>query len=440
MLNYLYSKQDRINMELIIRHARIRGREMNKTFDIGIKEGYIAKIHKHIEEQSDHEIDASGKLATPSFANMHFHLDTALTIGEPHFNQSGTLLEGIEIWGERKKTLSEEKLLERVDRAIKWMVAYGTTILRTHADTSEPTLTTVKGLLKAKKMFKDIMDIQVTAFPQDGIMTSPENAEALEKALELGVDNVGMIPHNEYTREDGIDSIELAFKLAEKYNCDIDGHVDETDDPNSRFLEVVAAQAIKNHMEGRVAAGHATAMGSYDNAYAYKLFGILKKAQITIVSNPLINIHLQGRFDTYPKRRGLTRIKELIQAGINVCLGHDCMMDPWYPLGVGNMLQVLFMAVHVAQLTGYQELMRVLDLITTNAAKALQLNDYGMAEGKRADMLILNAYNDLDALRLLEPPLFVIKEGEIIAHTSTKETIVCHNGKEECISFSSAPR
>ena len=416
-------------MDLIIRRARIRG-QIQKKVDIGVDGNRIVRIDEHIPEKTGFEIDADGKMIVPGFINMHFHLDSTLTLGQPRFNQSGTLLEGISIWEERRKNLSEEEMLKRIEKAIQWFVLYGTTFIRTHADATERTLTTVKTLLKAKKIFRDMMDIQVTAFPQDGILTSQGNAELLEKSLEIGADNVGVIPHNEYTREDGVKSVELAFELAEKYGRDIDGHVDETDDPNSRFLEVVAAQTIKRHMEGKVAAGHATAMGSYDNAYAYKLFGILKKAGVTIVPNPLINVCLQGRFDTYPKRRGFTRVKELLQNDINVCLGHDCMMDPWYSLGTGDMLQVLSMAVHLAQLTGYEELMKAMDMITINAAKALRLNDYGIAEGKSANMLVLNAHNDLDALRLLGPPAWVIRNGEIISSSVSGKSMLYRNGKE----------
>ncbi len=421
-------------MDLIIRNARIRGK--TGRYDIGIEDGTISKIDEHIPEKASEEIDAQGHLVVPAFANMHFHLDSVLTLGKPRYNESGTLLEGIEIWAEYKKSLNEKEMLERVEKAVKWMVCYGTLYLRTHADTTEPTLTTVKGLVKARELLKDIINIQVTAFPQDGILTEPENIELLEKAMEIGADCVGMIPHNELTRDDGVKSVEIAFEIAKKYNKDIDGHVDETDDPNSRFLEVVAKETIKNNYQWRVIAGHCTAMHSYDNAYAFKLMGILRKAGVTVVPNPLINIHLQGRFDTYPKRRGMARIKELLQAGVNVCLGHDCIMDPWYPLGVGDMLQALFMAVHVGHMMGYSELVKSLDLITTNAAKILHIeNEYGIDVGKRANLNILNAYTEIDALRLLGPPLYVIKDGEVIAKNIKGENWIKFRGKWEKVNF-----
>ncbi len=420
-----------------MRNARIRGRDYSKTFDIGVENGVITAIEEKISAKAAEEIDAKGRLVVPAFANMHFHLDSVFLSGKPRFNESGTLLEGIAIWAEYKaQHLSEEEMLMRVETAVKWMACYGTLYLRTHADTTEKTLTTVKGLVKAREMFKDLMTIQVTAFPQDGILTEPDNREYLEKAIELGADNVGMIPHNELTRDDGAKSVEVAFEIAKKYNRDIDGHVDETDDPWSRFLEVVAKETIKNNYQGRVAAGHCTAMHSYDNAYAFKLIGILKRAGVTIVPNPLINIHLQGRFDTYPKRRGMARIKELLQTGVNVCLGHDCIMDPWYPLGVGDMLQALFMAVHVGQLFGYNELMSCLDLITVNAAKVLHIeHEYGVEVGKKANFLVLNAYNDIDALRLLGPPLYVIKDGRLLAKNVGGEHWIYYKGRWEQLEF-----
>ena len=409
---------------MIIKRARIRGRD--GFFDIKIDNDTIIEVAPHIADTGDDEvIDVDGRLVMPTFIDMHFHLDSVLTIGKSRFNQSGTLLEGIEIWSEYKKKLTTEDVVNRAKKALMLMVSYGTTRIRTHADVTEKNLTTLKALLEVKRLFKDLVDIQITAFPQDGILTEPENRELLEKAMELGADNVGMIPHLEYTREDGVKSIEIAFEIAKKYNRDIDGHVDETDDEQSRFLEVVAAKTIKERYMGRVTAGHTTAMHSYNDAYAEKLYRILKKAEITIVPNPLINIHLQGRYDRFPKRRGLTRIKELLMNGINVALGHDCIMDPWYPLGRGDMMQVLFMAVHVAQMMGYDELIKSFDLITLNAAKALRIESmYGVDRGKKADLVVLDAFNEIEALAYLKRPLFVIKNGRIVSEKNIEEVKV----------------
>lgn len=405
---------------MIIRRAKIRNRD--GLFDIRIEDDVISEIAPHISARGEEEVDAGGRLVMPAFIDMHFHLDSVLTIGDPRFNKSGTLLEGIEIWSEYKKKLSIEDIVNRSRKALMLMLSYGTTRIRTHADVTDKKLTTLKGLLEVKRLFKDVVDIQITAFPQDGILTDPENRELLEKAVETGADNVGMIPHLEYTREDGVKSIDIAFEIAKKYDKDVDGHVDETDDEQSRFLEVVAAKTIREGYMNRVTAGHTTAMHSYNDAYADKLYRILKKAGITIVPNPLINIHLQGRYDKYPKRRGLTRIKELLMNDVNVALGHDCIMDPWYPLGRGDMMQVLFMTVHVAQLMGYDELLKSFDLITFNAAKALRIESiYGIDVGKRADLVVLDAFNEIEALAYLKRPLYVIKNGRIVSEKNVEE-------------------
>jgi cytosine deaminase len=414
----------------------MRGASPSKLYNIGIKDGKIVFISSIINGEADLTLDAEGKLVLPPFFNAHFHLDSVLTLGDPRYNESGTLLEGIEIWAERKAKLTVEEMFKRAERALRWIATYGTLWLRTHADTTEKTLSTVKGLIKVREELKGLVNVQVTAFPQDGILSEPRNEELLEKAVELGVDNIGIIPHNEYTREDGVRSIDVAFKLAKKYDKDVDGHVDETDDEQSRFLEVLAAKTIREKYFQRVAAGHATAMHSYNNAYAFKLMGMLKKAQITIVPNPLINIHLQGRFDAYPKRRGMTRVKQLLERGINVVLGHDCIMDPWYPLGVGDMLQALFMAVHVDQMMGYDELVKSLDLITMNGARLWRMVDrYGVEKGKDANLLVMNAKSELDVIRLMGPPLYVIKDGKLLADNTEGESKVFVNGRWERVEF-----
>jgi cytosine/creatinine deaminase len=408
-------------MQLVVRNARLRGR--SGTFDIAVDNGIIKKVSKSLAQKGDHEFDAKGNLVVPPFFDMHFHLDSALAYGEPRLNESGTLLEGIEIWADLKKKTTQEEIRSRAERMVKLMAIHGTQFLRTNADVTEPSQRPLKALMDVRNGFKHLMDIQVTAFPQDGIMTDPQNAALLEKAIDLGADNVGMIPHHEFTREDGLKSIQFAFDLAVNNDKDIDGHVDETDDDQSRFLEVVAAQAIRRHYEGRVTTGHVTAMHSYNNAYAFKLFHLLKRANITVVANPLINITIQGREDTYPKRRGMARVKELTEWGINVALGHDCTMDPWYPLGKGDMLQALFMAVHVAQLTGRSELLRSFDLITTNPAKAVRMEKtYGIEEGKPANLVVLEGRSEVEALARLSPPLFVLRRGVVTVRRSESVT------------------
>ena len=390
---------------MVIKRAKLLdGRIVN----IGIEGERISCIG---ECKGEEIVDAEDKLVIPPYFNMHFHLDSVFL---PVQNKSGTLWEGIQLWKEIKGKLTEDDVIKRAVTAVKLMVAYGTLWIRTHADVTEKSLTLLKSLLKVKEEVKEIAEVQVTAFPQDGIFTDKGNDELLYKAVELGADNVGLIPHNEITREDGVKSIEFAFNLAKEFNKDIDGHIDETDDPNSRYLEVVAKKTIEIGWFNRVTAGHVTAMHSWDKAYRFRILPIVAKAGITVVPNPLVNVILQGRFDDYPKRRGMAPIKEMLSHGVNVALGHDCIMDPWYPLGSGNMLQVLFMAVHLDQMTGYDELVSSINLITYNAAKAWRA-EYGIEVGKRANLLITNADDVIDLLRFLEPPRYVIKDGKIIA-------------------------
>ncbi|BCU70344.1 amidohydrolase family protein [Stygiolobus caldivivus] len=402
----------------VIKRARLLSGDV---VDIGIDDKKIVCLG---ECRGEEIIDADKKLVLPPYFNMHFHLDSVFLQSK---NKSGTLWEGIQIWRDIKEKLTEDDVIKRALVAVKLMVAYGTLWIRTHVDVTEKELRLLKAILKVKEQVKEIADIQVTAFPQDGVYTDKGNDELLYKSVEIGADNVGMIPHNELTREDGVKSVELAFKIAKEFNKDVDGHVDETDDPNSRYLEVVAKKTIENNWYNRVTAGHVTAMHSWDRAYRFRILPVIAKAGITVVPNPLINAVLQGRFDEYPKRRGLAPIKEMISQGVNVALGHDCIMDPWYPLGAGNMLQVLFMAIHLDQLTGYDELNSSINLITYNAAKAWKV-EYGIDLGKKANLLITDADDIIDLIRFLEPPKYVIKDGKIVAKDGK---YILFNGKWE---------
>ena len=322
-------------------------------------------ITQSLETTANEEvIDVGGSLVPPPFIEPHIHLDTTLTAGEPEWNLSGTLFEGIQRWSERKAFLTHEDVKTRSKTALKWQMAQGIQHVRTHVDVTDPSLTAVKAMLEVKEEMAPYIDIQLVAFPQEGIHSYPNGAELLEESLKMGVDVVGGIPHFEFTREYGVESMKIAFDLAEKYDRLIDIHCDEIDDEQSRFVEVVAKEAYERGLGSRTTASHTTAMGSYNDAYTYKLFRLLKMADLNFVSNPLVNIHLQGRFDTYPKRRGLTRVKELQEAGLNVCFGHDDIFDPWYPLGTGNMLQVSHMGIHASQLLGYDQIVNSIDLIT----------------------------------------------------------------------------
>ncbi|QWA13778.1 cytosine deaminase [Sodalis ligni] len=380
-------------------------------------------------------LDAMGGLAVPPFVEPHIHLDTAQTAGSPRWNQSGTLFEGIERWAERKAQLTHEDVKQRAWQTLKWQIANGIQYVRSHVDVSDPHLTALKAMLEVKREVAPWLELQLVAFPQEGILSYPRGEELLEEALRLGADAVGAIPHFEFTREYGVESLHKAFALALRYDRLVDVHCDEIDDEQSRFVETVAALALRHHIGPRVTASHTTAMHSYNGAYTARLFRLLKLSGIHFVANPLVNIHLQGRFDDYPKRRGVTRVKELMAAGINVCFGHDDVFDPWYPLGTGNMLQVLHMGLHVCQLMGYEQINQGLDLITVNSARTMNLGDYGIAVGHGANLVILPAENGFDAVRRQVPPRYVIRRGRIIAQTEPAQSTLFLADSPEIVDF-----
>ncbi|NEQ54717.1 MAG: cytosine deaminase [Leptolyngbya sp. SIO3F4] len=392
--------------------------------DIAIEGDTIIAIAPRLELTAPTEIDLAGNLVSPPFVESHIHLDSALTVGQPRYNQSGTLFEGIEIWRERKQILTRDDVKQRAIEALKLMASQGTLFVRSHADVSEASLTALEGLLEVRDIVKDWMTLQIVAFPQDGIygnaqMDGPKNDELIEEAIILGADAVGGIPHYELTREDGVRSIHRIFELAQKYNRLIDIHCDEIDDDQSRFLEVVSAYALRTGLKEKVTASHTTAFGSYNDAYAFKLLGFLKRSDINFIANPLINITLQGRTDTYPKRRGLTRVKELWQAGLNVSLGHDCIQDPWYGLGTGNMLDVVSMAVHVCQMTGLDELDACYEMATIHGARTLNLQDsYGVEVGKSANLIVLDCTSKYEAIRRRPTVSRVISRGQLLVETT----------------------
>lgn len=410
---------------MIIKNAALRGKQ--GQWDITIHEGKIASISSAKQENvSDQEIlDVNGSLVLAPFIEPHIHLDTTLTAGEPEWNKSGTLFEGIQRWAQRKETLTHEDVKTRAKKALQWQVAQGIQHVRTHVDVTDPNLTALTAMLDVKEEMASYVDLQIVAFPQEGILSYPNGKELVEEALRMGADVVGGIPHFEFTREYGVDSMKVAFDLAEKYDRLVDIHCDEIDDEQSRFVEVVATEAYERGLGSRVTASHTTAMGSYNDAYAYKLFRLLGMSKINFVSNPLVNIHLQGRFDTYPKRRGLTRVKELLEADMNVCFGHDDIFDPWYPLGTGNMLQVLHMGIHASQLMGYEQIVNSIDLITTNSAKTLHMEEtYGVEVGKPANLIVMDGMDEYEVIRKQACTLYSIRNGEIIAETKPSETNV----------------
>nr|WP_061798938.1 cytosine deaminase [Serratia ficaria] len=405
-----------------IDNLRLSGHE--GLWQLAIEQGRIAHIVPQPEGQEwrTDALDAQGGLALPAFVEPHIHLDTTQTAGQPAWNQSGTLFEGIERWAERKASLTHEDVKQRAWQTLKWQIANGVQYVRTHVDVSDTTLTALRAMLEVKREAAPWVTLQIVAFPQEGILSYPDGEALLEEALRLGADVVGAIPHFEFTREYGVESLHKAFALAQKYDRLVDVHCDEIDDEQSRFVETVAALALKLEMGAKVTASHTTAMHSYNGAYASRLFRLLKMSGINFVANPLVNIHLQGRFDSYPKRRGITRVKEMLEAEINVCFGHDDVFDPWYPLGTANMLQVLHMGLHVCQLMGYGQIDDGLKLITSHSARTLHLSDYGLAAGNSANLVILPAESGFDAVRRQTPVRYSIRQGAIIAETQPAET------------------
>ena len=407
---------------MLIRNVRLAGRE--GMWQILCQGGVIRAIEPMSTQLlSARELDGEQGLVIPPFIEPHIHLDTTQTAGEPSWNLSGTLFEGIERWAERKALLTHEDVKQRAIQTMKWQIANGIKFVRTHVDVSDPNLVALKAMLEVREEMKEWVELQIVAFPQEGILSYPNGKALLEEALKLGADVIGAIPHFEFTREYGVESLHYVFDLAEKYQVLVDVHCDEIDDEQSRFIETLATLAYERGIGHRVTASHTTAMHSYNGAYASRLFRLLRMADINFVANPLVNIHLQGRFDSYPKRRGITRVKEMLEANINVCFGHDDVFDPWYPMGTANMLQVLHMGLHVCQIMGYEQINDSLKLISCHSARTLNVQDrYGIEVGKPANLLILPAENGFDAVRRQVPVRYSIRHGRVIADTRPAET------------------
>ncbi len=421
-------------LDLIVRNARLP-HEAEPT-DLAVLDGKIVQVKPALDAQAAEEIDAAGHLVTAPFIDSHFHMDATLTYGQPRVNASGTLLEGIALWAELKPTLSVDEIKARALRFCRWSIARGTLAIRSHVDISDDRLLAVQALIDVREEMKPWLDIQLVAFPQDGFLRLPRARENLLRSLDMGVDVVGGIPHFERTMADGADSVRQLCEIASKRGLMVDMHCDESDDPLSRHIETLACETVRLGLQGRVAGSHLTSMHSMDNYYVSKLMPLIMEARIHVIANPLINITLQGRHDTYPKRRGMTRVKELMQAGINVSMGHDCVMDPWYSLGSHDMLDVAQMGLHVAQMTGIKEMQAVFQAVTANPARALHLDGYGLDVGCHADMVILQCKDPVEALRLRPARLFVIRRGKIIARTMPSEPVVTLDGVEETVTFS----
>ncbi len=403
-------------MQLVVRRGRVAG--FPELVDIGIDAGRISAVQKAITERGREEVDAVGNVVSVPFVDAHVHLDAVLTVPERTQNLSGTLLEGIQRWAAIKPDLTEEDVRGRAREAILWEVAHGVQFIRSHVDVCDPSLTALRALVALREELKDVVDLQLVAFPQEGVYAYADGTRLMEEALAVGADVVGGIPHYEWTREDGLRELEFVFDLARRQGRLIDIHCDETDDDQSRFLETVAALTLRLELSGRVSASHTTAMHSYNGAYAFKLIRLLARAGVHIIANPVTNSVLQGRFDTYPKRRGMTRIKELHEAGVNVCLGYDCIMDPWYPLGTGSMLFAALLAVHLGHMTSPAELDAVFEMVTTHGYRSVTGGvPRRIAPGEPADLVILDAVSPVEALRLMPVPLYVVRRGRIVVQS-----------------------
>ena len=403
--------------DLIIRNCNLG---KNEKTNILIKNGIIEDINENIPQIGCSELDAENYFVTSPFIDSHFHMDATLSYGLPRVNKSGTLLEGIQLWGELKPSLTKEAIKNRARKLCKWAIARGTLTIRSHVDVSGENLLAVDALLEIKDEMKDYIDLQLVAFPQDGLLRS-NCLNNLIKSLDMGVDVIGGIPHYERTMDDGSESIKILCELAEKRGLLVDMHCDESDDPNSRHIETLTYHTNRLKMNGRVAGSHLTSMHSMDNYYFSKLIGLMIEAEVNVIPNPLINITIQGKHDNYPKRRGMTRVPEQIKAGLNVAFGHDCVMDPWYPLGSHDMLEVAHMALHIAHMTGINEMISCFDAVTTSAAKVLHLDKYGLKKGSYGDIVILQCKDKIEALRLKPNRLYVIKKGDIISSTNPTE-------------------
>lgn len=400
-----------------------------RVADIAISGERIAAIEPRIEASACQVIDATGDLVSPPFVDPHFHMDATLSYGTPRINTSGTLLEGIALWGELKPLLTHEAVQERALAYCDWAVSMGLLAIRTHVDTCDDRLLAVEALLDVKKMVAPYLDLQLVAFPQDGFYRDPTARQNTIRALDMGVDVVGGIPHFERTMEDGRRSVTELCEIAAERGLMVDMHCDETDDPASRHVEQLAYEAQRLGLQGRVNGSHLTSMHSMDNYYVSKLLPLMMEAGVSAVPNPLINIVLQGRHDTYPKRRGMTRVPEMLKAGIRVGFGQDCVLDPWYSLGTADMLDVAFMGLHVAQMTSPADMRRCFDMVTGENAAILGLGNYGLEVGKTASLVVLDAGDPIEAIRLRPDRLFVVSKGKIVSRQARNDARLGIDGR-----------
>ena len=424
-------------LDLIVRNGNLS--DGRRRMDIGCRDGRIVELAPAIDATAAREIDAEGRLVTAPFVDAHFHMDATLSYGRPRVNRSGTLLEGIALWGELKPQLTLETIKSRAHQLCRWAIAKGNLAIRSHVDVCDPRLLAVQALLEVREEIRPFLDLQLVAFPQDGYLRDPKAAALLQRALDMGVDVIGGIPHFERTMADGARSVRLLCELAADRGLPVDMHCDESDDPQSRHVETLAFETRRLGLQSRVTGSHLTSMHSMDTYYVSKLLPLMREAGLHAVPNPLINITLQGRHDSYPKRRGMTRVPELLAAGINVAMGHDCVMDPWYPMGSHDMLEVAHMGLHVAQMTGSDQMKAAFECVTGNAARVLGLQGYGLEPGCNADLVVLQAADPIEALRLRAVRTHVVRRGQVIAEAKPQITTLHLNGDAETVDFTLSP-
>ncbi len=415
--------------ELLVKNATLP--DGRSGIDIACNKGEIVALENGISAEAKVTIDAKGWLVAPPFVDPHFHMDATLSLGNPRMNVSGTLLEGIALWGELKKLQSIEDIVERALKYCDLATSMGIGAIRSHVDTCDDELKGVQALLEVREQVKDYIDLQLVAFPQDGVLRDPTALENTIRALDMGVDIVGGIPHFERTMQQGADSVKLLCELAAERGLMVDMHCDESDDPLSRHIETLAYETKRLGLQGRVAGSHLTSMHSMDNYYVSKLIPLIVEAEVHAIPNPLINIMLQGRHDTYPKRRGQTRVRELRDAGITVGFGSDCVMDPWYSLGRADMLDVAFMGLHVGQLSSREDMAWCFQAVTENSAKIMGLDGYGIAVGCNANFNILQAQNSIEAVRLRAHRINIIRQGRVIAANGAMSTDLFLEGRPQ---------
>ena len=419
-------------MDLVIRNATLAD---GRRVDIGIAGATIAAVEAALPAVGAREIDVGGDLVTAPFVDAHFHMDATLSYGLPRVNASGTLLEGIALWGELKPQLAQDALVERALQYCDWAVARGLLAIRTHVDVCDERLLAVEALLEVKRRVAPWIDMQLVAFPQDGLLRSPGAFDNLKRAIAMGVDVVGGIPHFERTMAQGAESVRLLCEYAAGQGLMVDMHCDESDDPLSRHIETLAEQTLRLGLQGRVTGSHLTSMHSMDNYYVSKLLPLIAESGVAAIANPLINITLQGRHDSYPKRRGMTRVPELLAAGVTVAFGHDCVMDPWYGLGSGDMLEVAHMGLHVAQMTGQAAMRQCFEAVTAAPARILGLQGYGIAPGCRADLVWLDAGDPVEAIRLRAARRMVLRGGQVLSEAPAARASLRLPGRGETVDF-----